>query len=302
MLFSKPKENKTEDGKMFDMRKIGKRIAELRKSKNITQMALADMMGISFQAVSNWERGESMPDISKLGELSEIFGVSIDDILCNKRAAEIVEEISAGEKPSDITPEELTETVPLMAPRQAEESIKENKNKMTISQLAALAPYMNGDDLGEIAVGLAKNGGSLEDVAALAPFMNEDDLGEVVRELAKSGGSLKDVAALAPYMNGDDLGEIAGELAKNGGSLEDIAALVPYMDEDDIGEIAKEKLKNGGTLEDIVALAPFMDDDDIKELAKEKLKSSGKIEDIAAFAPFMDEDDIGEIIKHMISK
>ena len=89
MLFSKPKENKTEDGKMFDMRKIGKRIAELRKSKNITQMALADMMGISFQAVSNWERGESMPDISKLGELSEIFGVSIDDILCNKRAAEI---------------------------------------------------------------------------------------------------------------------------------------------------------------------------------------------------------------------
>ena len=128
MLFSKPKENKTEDGKMFDMRKIGKRIAELRKSKNITQMALADMMGISFQAVSNWERGESMPDISKLGELSEIFGVSIDDILCNKRAAEIVEEISAGEKPSDITPEELAEAVPLMAPRQAEESIKENKN------------------------------------------------------------------------------------------------------------------------------------------------------------------------------
>ena len=150
MLFSKPKETKTEDGKMFDMRKIGKRIAELRKSKNITQMALADMMGISFQAVSNWERGESMPDISKLGELSEIFGVSIDDILCNKRAAEIVEEISAGEKPSDITPEELTETVPLMAPKQAEESIKENKNKMTISQLAALAPFMNEDDIGEI--------------------------------------------------------------------------------------------------------------------------------------------------------
>ena len=273
MLFSKPKENKTEDEKMFDMRKIGKRIAELRKSKNITQMALADMMGISFQAVSNWERGESMPDISKLGELSDIFGVSIDDILCNKRAAEIVEEISAGEKPSDITPEELTETVPLMAPKQAEESIKENKNKMTISQLVALAP-----------------------------FMNEDDLGEVVRELAKNGGSLKDVAALAPFMDEDDIGELAKEKLKNGGTLEEIVAFAPFMDEDDIGELAKEKLKNGGTLEDIVAFAPFMDDDDIKELAKEKLKSSGKIEDISAFVPFMDEDDIGEIIKHMISK
>ena len=51
---------------MFDMQKIGKKISELRKRKNITQMELADQMGISFQAVSNWERGNSMPDISKL--------------------------------------------------------------------------------------------------------------------------------------------------------------------------------------------------------------------------------------------
>ena len=183
MLFSKPKENKTEDGKMFDMRKIGKRIAELRKSKNITQMALADMMGISFQAVSNWERGESMPDISKLGELSEIFGVSIDDILCNKRAAEIVEEISAGEKPSDITPEELTETVPLMAPEQAEESIKENKEKMTFSQLASLAPFMNDDDIKELAKEKLKSSGKIEDIAAFAPFMDEDDIGEIIKHM-----------------------------------------------------------------------------------------------------------------------
>ena len=227
---------------MFDMRKIGKRIAELRKSKNITQMALADMMGISFQAVSNWERGESMPDISKLGELSEIFGVSIDDILCNKRAAEIVEEISAGEKPSDITPEELTETVPLMAPKQAEESIKENENKMTFSQLASLAPFMNEDDLGEIAKEAIKNGGTLEDVANLAAFISGDDLGAIAKEAIKSGGTLEDIAVLAAFMNEDDLGEIAKEAVKNGGTLEDIAVLAPFMDEDDIGEIIKHML------------------------------------------------------------
>ena len=39
----------------------------------MTQMELADRMGISFQVVSNWERGNSMPDISKLPELAEIF-------------------------------------------------------------------------------------------------------------------------------------------------------------------------------------------------------------------------------------
>ena len=69
---------------MFDMQKIGKKIVSLRKQKNMTQMELADRMGISFQAVSNWERGNSMPDISKLPELAEIFGVSLDELLGEK--------------------------------------------------------------------------------------------------------------------------------------------------------------------------------------------------------------------------
>lgn len=44
---------------MFDTVKVGKTISRLRKEKNITQMGLADMMGVSYQAVSNWERGVS---------------------------------------------------------------------------------------------------------------------------------------------------------------------------------------------------------------------------------------------------
>ena len=66
---------------MFDMTCVGHNICMLRKSIGITQMELADRLGISFQAVSNWERGISMPDISKLNELSALFNVSIDEIL-----------------------------------------------------------------------------------------------------------------------------------------------------------------------------------------------------------------------------
>ena len=43
----------------FDMHRIGQTIAGLRREHNMTQMALADAMGVSFQAVSNWERGDS---------------------------------------------------------------------------------------------------------------------------------------------------------------------------------------------------------------------------------------------------
>ena len=45
---------------MFSMEKIGIRISTLRKQQNMTQMELADRLGISFQAVSNWERGVSL--------------------------------------------------------------------------------------------------------------------------------------------------------------------------------------------------------------------------------------------------
>ena len=44
---------------MFDAVEIGRRISRLRKEKDMTQPALADVMGVSFQAVSNWERGVS---------------------------------------------------------------------------------------------------------------------------------------------------------------------------------------------------------------------------------------------------
>ena len=69
---------------MFNMNQIGKKIMCLRKEHNITQMELADKLGISFQAISNWERGNTMPDISKLPELAEIFNISIDELLNDK--------------------------------------------------------------------------------------------------------------------------------------------------------------------------------------------------------------------------
>ena len=69
---------------MLNMERVGRKISELRRERNMTQMELADQMGISFQAVPNWERGNSMPDISKLPELAGLFGVSIDELLGEK--------------------------------------------------------------------------------------------------------------------------------------------------------------------------------------------------------------------------
>lgn len=61
--------------------KIGEKIKELRKSQDITQEKLADYLNISYQAVSKWENGLALPDITLLPKLANFFGVSTDELL-----------------------------------------------------------------------------------------------------------------------------------------------------------------------------------------------------------------------------
>lgn len=66
---------------MFDSVKAGKQISLLRKNKGITQEELARQLAVSPQAVSKWENGHTMPEVSLLVELAEILGSTIDEIL-----------------------------------------------------------------------------------------------------------------------------------------------------------------------------------------------------------------------------
>lgn len=65
----------------MDQIKIGKFIAERRKAQNLTQMQLAEKLGITDRAVSKWENGKALPDATIMLELCGILGISVNDLL-----------------------------------------------------------------------------------------------------------------------------------------------------------------------------------------------------------------------------
>ena len=72
----------------MDKVKIGQFISNCRKNKKLTQEQLAEKLNISKNAVSKWERGICLMDMSLLKPLSEILGVSVNDILSGEKIPE----------------------------------------------------------------------------------------------------------------------------------------------------------------------------------------------------------------------
>ncbi|MBQ2735528.1 MAG: helix-turn-helix domain-containing protein [Clostridia bacterium] len=69
----------------MDQIKIGKFIAACRKQKNLTQLQLAEQLGITDKAVSKWERGIAMPDTSIMLALCDILTISVNELLSGEK-------------------------------------------------------------------------------------------------------------------------------------------------------------------------------------------------------------------------
>ena len=81
---------------------VGKRIAALRREKNLKQDDLAQMLEVSPQAVSKWENDQTCPDISLLPKLAKILGVSVDELLSGKQELQPVVTLVPEDQRKDI--------------------------------------------------------------------------------------------------------------------------------------------------------------------------------------------------------
>ena len=301
---------------MFDTVKVGRIISQKRKEHNMTQMQLADALGISFQAVSNWKRGNSMPDISKLPELAELFGCSIEELLGGGASAGNVEKLAKG-KGQGLSLGEIAEVAPVLTPEVLDEAVESARrgtpDACDDSSLQEGAEGESDDeDFDEDIDEEDEEGEDEEDEEEPRRFhafwkrtgrgarahirdgktvyiLGAEKSGEKRKDKAKSK-RLKELVMLAPFLSSERLRELVEELRGEGYTVSELVPLAPFLSEEELDALAELAEADDGEL---AALAPFLSQETLKKLAERGGVKSGQL---IALAPFLSEEALEELV------
>ncbi len=253
----------------------------LRKAKDMTQMELADLMQVSYQAVSNWERGNSMPDISKLVDLARILDVSIEELLDSRQQAQTVKR--ALDENETLTAKEITEVAPLLKPSKlGKELEKAPVEGLELKDLQQLAPFLSEEKLMELVERVGFN--RVSDLVPVAPpFMNSKQLQTIIIQQGELHENLDDIISIVPFLEESFVADIAKNLIADDDDASLLLPLVPFLDTDTLMDLIEEAEPEN--MNDILPFLPFLKSDEIMRLLA-KLSKSLRMDDLSKIAPF----------------
>ena len=280
---------------MFDTMKIAKKIREARMAKNMTQMNLADAMGVSYQAVSNWERGNSMPDISKLEDLCNALDLTIDELLgMETKAAAAVEKVMQSE---ELTAEELAEVAPILPPETVKEQAKKSdgkKKRWNVAALVEIAPYLDDDFLEEIVDDIEVE--SLTLLTCLASYLDEEALDKLVRRAPMD--DFDGIAAMASYLSEETLDYLVDRCQGTPQDKAFLSELVCYLSEESLDKLVR---KYGATMdrEMLEILAPYLEEDRLDTLVQQWIQK-GRVGQLSFLYPFMEDNTLRKVARALM--
>lgn len=143
---------------MFDVQKFGRFLSKLRKQADMTQSELADQCNLTRQAISRYEVGDSFPDVSVLVLLSDIFQISLDEL------------IAAG-NPTHGESKIL-----------ADAACGRNVIANSIDDIMGVAPYLKPSVLAHLSAALQTKGIDISSIVRLAEYINDESVVEMLRK------------------------------------------------------------------------------------------------------------------------
>ena len=225
---------------MFNMKNVGRKISLLRKERNLTQMELADMLNISYQAVSNWERGETMPDISKLPEIAQIFDTSIDNILGNNSTTRLVNNIINTDLSNDIIAiDEFKSITPILKPTQISEISNKVSDSDDMNDLLEYIPFVSKT----VADKIAKKCIEKEQIFLdeLLPFISIECADNLVDKAIELNYSINVLLTTLPFISTGIADKIAKKCIEN--NYISLDELVPFISQDLLEELIRLKIQ-----------------------------------------------------------
>ncbi len=163
---------------MFNTTSFGVYLSRLRKRADMTQSELADRIGVTRQAVSKYERGESFPDISVLVPLADIFSVTLDDLIAAGDPTEgeqaLLREVANGRDATD---------------------------KVSMASMLGIAPLLKPSTLDQLSKGLGQHGVDISNIIELAEFLSDETTARLIENADFSTLPLGVIEKLAPFLD-----------------------------------------------------------------------------------------------------
>lgn len=253
----------------MNISKTGAFISNLRKAKDMTQVELADQLYVTHQAVSKWERGESMPEITLLPKLADLLGTTVDELL-------------QGEKAPVPPAGEVSQPQPGLGDRLAHNELDEaahiiNEEKQAVDALIEMAPMLKASVLDQVTRKVESERFTLHDIAHLAPFLSTEAVDDLVKQVYEiQPNDMHHVSALAPFVSGDLLYDIAVKAAKQTGGPMKLTALAPFLSKEQLESLVK--LGGAGAVDKrtLLTLAPFLGSDFLQQTIQEMITAKFK--------------------------
>ena len=283
---------------MFDTTMIGKRIKQARIDKNMTQLALADAMGVSYQAVSNWERGNSMPDISKLGDLCAALDISVNALLGLEETAPNA--VKKAMDQEELTMEELAEVAPVLLPEDVKVRMEGQRLHISVGgadvrvsmgagdddpeepALEELEPMEPAGEAAETAGKIQGNGFVVEGIKS-----GEKGVKVVVRKADKKGKTkekkldLSRLAELAPFLDQEYLDQLVRSVDLS--DLDGLEEVAPFLGRETLDYIVEQAEVED--LDVLAEMAPFLSSQTVDRLVSRctAAKDFSTLEELAPF-------------------
>lgn len=247
---------------MFDLARVGKQIKKYRIAADMTQMELAEKMGISFQAVSSWERNETMPDISRMTELAELFHITVDELLDYQDKAKCVEMLMHPQE-QEISVKELQELEGIVKPS----DVRKYKIKIeSVEDIIYLAPFVGREMITEMAGNHKELLTQVEMLILIAPFIERKLMDELVEENLGKFTSIQELVSIVPFISRKTASQAAQLFADQNLTLEDIVSIAPFVNRDIVDKMVIACQHNIKNMQDIIPLAPFVSRDMLQQI------------------------------------